>query len=198
MREGKDFCRIGKRNGPLAWGVPGSKKVDEQRDKSDVSLAALRNQVAEAGSKKSPRHLGEGKQQKCSSAKSIDSPDSRPGKDEVDETKAHRSQQRLSVVSTSLLKDGAGVESYDVDYTVLKACFSTKTTLLLTSTHLLGNHHGSRCYRSPTKSGNGEQLCKSGDVVVSNRVRPSLSPKLSVNIIKVARSLQLRVSKALQ
>lgn len=84
-----------------------------------MGLAALWNKVAEASSKKGPRHLGEGKQQECSAAKGIDSPDSWPGKDEVDKTKAHRSQQRLRIVSTSLLEDSTGVESYDVDYTTL-------------------------------------------------------------------------------
>ena len=84
-----------------------------------MGLAALWNKVAEAGSKKGPRHLGEGKQQECSAAKGINSPNSWPGKDKVNKTKAHRSQQRLRVVGASLLEDGAGVESYDVDYTML-------------------------------------------------------------------------------
>lgn len=70
--------------------------------------------------------------------------------------------------------------------------------LLLTSTHLLGDHHRSGCHRSPTKSRNGEQLCESSDVVIPDRVCPGLSPKLSMDIVKIARSLQLCVSKALQ
>lgn len=67
-----------------------------------------------------------------------------------------------------------------------------------TSTHLLSQHNRTRRNRGTSETRNGEKLNKSGHVVALDLDETSLGPKLSVNIVEIASSLEFRVAESLQ
>lgn len=70
--------------------------------------------------------------------------------------------------------------------------------MILTSAHLLSNHHGTRCDRSSPESRNCKELGETGDVVVLYSVSSGLGAKLRVDVVKVASSLELCVSETFE
>lgn len=59
----EDLSRVGKRHRSLARRVEGGEQKDEEGNSAQVSTAITGNVEAEAGSKQSPGHLGEGEEQ---------------------------------------------------------------------------------------------------------------------------------------
>lgn len=114
MRKREDLRGVGERHWALARGVPSSEEIDEKGDKSKVSFASFRYQVAKTCSQQSPGHLWESEEQKSSTPKCVDGPDSWPSEDEVDESKAHRSEERFGNTGARLLEDRARVKGDDV------------------------------------------------------------------------------------
>lgn len=102
MGERETLGRVGPRNGAFTWGVYGGEHENKEGDAWQRGRAGRRDPEAEAGGQQSPGHVGEGEQQKETTAEAVNSPDGRPGKSEVDQTVAPRGKQ-------GLLDTGAGV-----------------------------------------------------------------------------------------
>ena len=131
-------------------------------------------------------------------SESVNSPDSRPSEDEIDETKAPRSKQRLGVVCTSLLEDGRRVERNDVDCSRLafKVLFSKLGTH--TSAHLLRKHDRARGNCRASQSRCSKELDEASDIVAVFADEMRLCAKLRMDVVEISRCLQFVVTKLLQ
>jgi len=93
-------------------------------------------------------YVGESKKQQSPASKSINRPDSGPGKDKVDQTEAKRRKKGMQIVGAGILEDSAGVKGDNVD-----------------STHLLRNHDNERRSSGTANTGDAEQVEEAADVV---------------------------------
>jgi hypothetical protein len=120
-----------KKRQKLTWRIECTEQVHKRCDSGDTSsyifnkiahsrhYTAVSKTLCEADisgpTQQSPEHIREGKNEQSAPTKCIDCPDSRPGEQEVDETKAETSPKGSIVVDAALLKNGATVKSNDVD-----------------------------------------------------------------------------------
>ena len=91
--------------------------------------------VAHTSRQQRPEHVRKSKQQQSATTEGIDCPDSRPSKEEINESKTERSDQSFLLGCTTLFEDGGRVESDDVDWTrsVSGILFSFTDTYFRTS-----------------------------------------------------------------
>lgn len=90
-------------------------QVDEKSHQAQMCLAALGDQIAESSCQQRPRHLRESEQKQRSATKSVNGPDRRPGKDEVDKTKSPRCEEGFCDRCASLFKHRRTVEGDNVN-----------------------------------------------------------------------------------
>lgn len=147
MRQGEDFGGVGEWHGTLAGGVKGGEQEDEECNQGRAG-GALVEQSEQAGGKESPHHLRESKQQEGSTAKSVDGPEGREGKEPVDQPETETAQHGLELAIAGLLKDGGAVEGDDVD-----------------SAHLLGDHDRESGQSSTAHARDGEEFDEALGVV---------------------------------
>ena len=88
MAKREDFGRVRKWDRAFAGRVEGGEKVDEECDQAEVRLVVDRDIEAEASSKESPGHVGEGEQQQVATAERVNSPYGGECEQEVDQTEA--------------------------------------------------------------------------------------------------------------
>lgn len=181
VRQREHLGRVGERDGSFAGRVEGGEEVDEEGDEAQMRGTRLRDQVAQARREQSPRHLREREEQERAAAKGVDGPDGGPREDEVDQPKPPGREERLGHAGAGLLEDGRRVEGDDVD-----------------AAHLLRDHDGERGERRPAHARDREQLDEPRHVVALLLDQSRLHAQLCVDVVQVARGLELRVAEALE
>lgn len=133
---------------------------------------------------KSPEHVGESKEKKGSSAKSINGPHSRPSEQKVDQAKAPTGPQSSVVGNSALSEDCAGVERDDVD-----------------TAHLLSNHDNTGSPSGAPDARNGEELKEASEDVVglceaSLLGKDFLLVEDTLDVVEISGGLKGRVSES--
>jgi hypothetical protein len=59
MRQWKDFCAVGERNGSFSWTVERIEEVDEESDAAKMSFGIGRDPERETRGEKGPTHVWE-------------------------------------------------------------------------------------------------------------------------------------------
>lgn len=115
MGQREDLSRVGKRHRSLTRRVEGGEQEDEEGNSAKVSTAIAGDVKAEAGSKQSPGHLGEGEEQQSTTTPSVDGPNGGESEEEVDQTESPRSEQGRGGRGAGGSEDSARVEGNNVD-----------------------------------------------------------------------------------
>ena len=90
MWEGENLGRVSEWDWSLPRRVESAKQVNKEGDQAKVSAAAFWDPETEACGKEGPAHIWEGEKEETSTPEGVNCPDSRPGKNEIDESESPR------------------------------------------------------------------------------------------------------------
>lgn len=91
-------------------------EIDEQSYRGQMRCSLAGNQSTQAGSEEGPKHIGKGKQQERTAAKSVNCPNSREGEEEVDQAETKGRIESLGVTVTGPGEDSRAIEGNNVDW----------------------------------------------------------------------------------
>jgi hypothetical protein len=114
MRQREHLGRVRERNRSFTRRVERGIQVDEQSNNAQVCRALFGDVKGKPSRKKCPCHVGKGKKEERSAAKSVDGDECGNSEDEVDGAETEGAQERDEVRGTTFTENSRRVECHDL------------------------------------------------------------------------------------